>query len=209
MIGTSPDANPDTNPDPGGLTITIEDSLVEIAMTGGDTLSSCPSAPSTICRQRVRTTRPAATVVSDERPRNGARPSRRRPDRVADRRRRRRRSCSSGITQRSLARVEVGADHVPAGYRATRGDIEEVFRTVVGESVEDRRSESGPRRRPRRHDRRHVLRRTRNHATIGARRGPIRRRAQYPVDRTRRRTEHVAAPSFTTDDATCGCTASG
>ena len=43
----------------------------------------------------------------------------------------------------SLARVEIGADAVPAGYRATRADIEEVFRTMVAEPPEERRANPG------------------------------------------------------------------
>ena len=141
MSGASPDANPDTNPDPGGLTISIEDSFVEIAMTGGDRFV-LPVGPLTIVVNEFERRDPpppscltnALGTVHDhlddiliESPIVGAAPS----------------IVFVGHHARSLAHVEVGADQVPSGYRATRGEIEEVFRTVVGESVEDRAANPG------------------------------------------------------------------
>jgi exopolyphosphatase/pppGpp-phosphohydrolase len=141
MMDTSPDANPDTNPDPGGLTIAIEDSVVEIAMTGGDRFV-LPVGPLTIAVNEFERRDPpppscltnALGTVHDhlddiliESPIVAATPS----------------ILFVGHHARSLACVEVGADHVPTGYRATRGDIEEVFRTVVGESIEDRAANPG------------------------------------------------------------------
>lgn len=43
----------------------------------------------------------------------------------------------------SLARVEVGAEAAPQGYRVQRGDIDEVFRTVVAEPAAQRRANPG------------------------------------------------------------------
>ncbi len=42
-----------------------------------------------------------------------------------------------------LARVELGRDDVPAGYRLQRRDADEVFRTLVAETVADRRHNPG------------------------------------------------------------------
>lgn len=43
----------------------------------------------------------------------------------------------------ALARVEIGRDEVPPGYRLRRADAEEVFRTLVAEPVADRRFNPG------------------------------------------------------------------
>jgi exopolyphosphatase/pppGpp-phosphohydrolase len=141
MSDTGSDANPHANPDPGGLTIAIEDSLVEIAMTGGGRFV-LPVGPLTIAVNEFERRDPpppscltnALGTVHDhlddiliESPILAATPT----------------IVFVGHHAISLARVEVGADHVPAGYRATRADIEEVFRTVVGESIDDRAANPG------------------------------------------------------------------
>ncbi len=43
----------------------------------------------------------------------------------------------------AIARVEIGADHVPAGYELLRADADEVFRTLAVEPVADRRHNPG------------------------------------------------------------------
>jgi exopolyphosphatase/pppGpp-phosphohydrolase len=43
----------------------------------------------------------------------------------------------------AMARVEIGADRVPAGYRLLRADADEVFRTLAVESTLDRRHNPG------------------------------------------------------------------
>jgi exopolyphosphatase/pppGpp-phosphohydrolase len=43
----------------------------------------------------------------------------------------------------AMARVEIGADEVPAGYELVRADAEEVFRTLAGERIDDRRHNPG------------------------------------------------------------------
>jgi exopolyphosphatase/pppGpp-phosphohydrolase len=42
-----------------------------------------------------------------------------------------------------LARVEIGADEVPAGYVLARSDADEVFRTIVAEPAGERRHNPG------------------------------------------------------------------
>ncbi len=43
----------------------------------------------------------------------------------------------------AMARVEIGADHVPSGYELLRADADEVFRTLAVEASEDRRHNPG------------------------------------------------------------------
>lgn len=43
----------------------------------------------------------------------------------------------------TMARVEIGADHVPPGYDLQRADADEVFRTLAAESIADRRHNPG------------------------------------------------------------------
>jgi uncharacterized protein len=129
------------NPDAGGLTVAIEDSTVEIIMTGGARFV-LPIGPSTICAQEFERRDPpppscltnALGTVQDhledvliESPIVAAAPS----------------ILFVGHHADALARVEIGDDHIPAGHRATRGDIEDVFRTVVGESASDRLANPG------------------------------------------------------------------
>jgi exopolyphosphatase/guanosine-5'-triphosphate,3'-diphosphate pyrophosphatase len=42
-----------------------------------------------------------------------------------------------------MARVEIGADHVPDGYELLRADADEVFRTLAVEPLADRRHNPG------------------------------------------------------------------
>jgi len=43
----------------------------------------------------------------------------------------------------SMARVEIGSDHVPDGYELLRADADEVFRTLAVESIDERRDNPG------------------------------------------------------------------
>lgn len=43
----------------------------------------------------------------------------------------------------AMARVEIGADIVPEGYELLRADADEVFRTLVNETTQDRRFNPG------------------------------------------------------------------
>jgi exopolyphosphatase / guanosine-5'-triphosphate,3'-diphosphate pyrophosphatase len=43
----------------------------------------------------------------------------------------------------AMARVEIGADRVPAGYQLLRADADEVFRTLAVEPMADRRHNPG------------------------------------------------------------------
>jgi exopolyphosphatase/guanosine-5'-triphosphate,3'-diphosphate pyrophosphatase len=48
-----------------------------------------------------------------------------------------------GAHAEAMARVEIGADHVPTGYVLERADADEVFRTLAVEPVGDRRHNPG------------------------------------------------------------------
>lgn len=48
-----------------------------------------------------------------------------------------------GAHAMAMARVEIGADTVPEGYELRRADADEVFRTLVNETAEDRRFNPG------------------------------------------------------------------
>ena len=45
---------------------------------------------------------------------------------------------ATGAHAEAMARVEIGADDVPAGYVLTRADADEVFRTLAVEPIADR-----------------------------------------------------------------------
>ena len=137
-VGSSPRG---TNLDPGGLTVTIADDTVEVAMTGG-ARHSMPVGPRTIGDVEFERRDPpppacltnALGTVHDhlddmliESPIIAGAPS----------------VVFVGHHADSLARVEFGDDVVPAGYRATRGAIEEVFRTLVAEPPGERRANPG------------------------------------------------------------------
>ncbi len=129
------------NPEPGGLTVLIEDERVGITMTGGASWS-LPLGPATlVARQLERADPPGAIqltnalgavhdhfedVVNDS-PAVLATPS----------------VVAVGPHADALARVEIGDHTVPAGYRLRRADAEEVFRTLVGEASEQRRFNPG------------------------------------------------------------------
>jgi hypothetical protein len=129
------------NEDPGGLTVTIDDASVEIAMTGG-ARHAMPVGPRTIGANEFERRDPpppacltnALGIVLDhlddmliESPIIGAAPS----------------IVFVGHHTASLAHVEFGGDALPAGYLATRDDIEEVFRTMVAEAPQERRANPG------------------------------------------------------------------
>jgi exopolyphosphatase/guanosine-5'-triphosphate,3'-diphosphate pyrophosphatase len=50
---------------------------------------------------------------------------------------------ATGPYAEALARVEIGADAIPAGYELHRADADEVFRTLAVESADDRHHNPG------------------------------------------------------------------
>lgn len=50
---------------------------------------------------------------------------------------------AAGPHAEALARVEIGADVIPAGYELLRADADEVFRTLAGETSTERRHNPG------------------------------------------------------------------
>ena len=130
-----------TNPDSGGLTVVIGDVDIEIAMTGGPR-HVLPIGTSTICAGEFERRDPPppacltnalGTVVDHlddvliESPSVAATPS----------------IMFVGHHAESLARVEIGGDVIPQVYEVGRGDLEEVFRTLVSESPDDRLANPG------------------------------------------------------------------
>ncbi len=130
-----------TNADVGGLTVMIGDASIEIAMTGGGR-HVLPIGPATICAGEFERRDPPppacltnalGTVVDHlddmliESPAIAATPS----------------ILFVGHHAESLARVEIGSDAVPDLYLVDRGDLEDVFRTLVSESPDDRLANPG------------------------------------------------------------------
>ena len=123
----------------GGVTIRIDDDATTITMTGGgtwtmpvgphgllDQLDRDPPAPSELTN--------ALGLVHDhfddvvvEAPIVLATPS----------------VTFTGAHAHSLARVELGADRVPSDYVLVRSDADEVFRTLVSETRDERRHNPG------------------------------------------------------------------
>lgn len=129
------------NPDPGGLTVEIADRSVTIVTTGGGR-ALLPVGPVALFeRELERADRPAPEqltnalgTVADHfedviiaSPSVAATPS----------------VHATGPHAVMLARVELGAERVPSGYRLERPDAEEVFRTLVAEPVALRRENPG------------------------------------------------------------------
>lgn len=129
------------NPDPGGLTVTIDDRVTTIAMTGGDRWE-IPTGPVDLVDGALeRADRPspeqltnALGIVHDHfddvlraAPMVAAAPS----------------LTFAGIHAVELARVEIGDRDVPDDYVLRRQDADEVFRTLVAEPVADRRDNPG------------------------------------------------------------------
>ena len=129
------------NPDPGGLSIRIDDSRLTITMTGGGTWEVAVG-PVSLCHAELADADPphaadltnALGTVHDhlddviaEAPLVADAPS----------------VVFSGTHAESLALVELGTDVVPAGYRLSRPAADEVFRTLVAEPASERRFNPG------------------------------------------------------------------
>jgi hypothetical protein len=129
------------NADPGGLTVAIHDTHVDLVMTGGGR-HTIPVGPLTICATEFERRDPpppacltnALGTVHDhlddiliESPIIAGSPS----------------IVFVGHHTDSLAQVEFGDHAVPADHRVRRADIDEVFRTMVAESATDRLANPG------------------------------------------------------------------
>jgi exopolyphosphatase/pppGpp-phosphohydrolase len=130
-----------TDGDPGGLVLHIRDDTVGVAM-GGNVDRELPVGPVTLVERLLDASDPpqpadltnALGLVHDHF-----------DDIVVE-------SpvvlTASGLVATGphavmLARVELGRDDVPAGYRLQRRDADEVFRTLVAETVAQRRHNPG------------------------------------------------------------------
>lgn len=123
------------------LTVTIEDALVRVTVTGGADWD-LPLGPDTLVRRELEGIDPpgptqltnALATVNDhfEDVLNAS------PEVLMSRS-----VVLAGEHAEVLARVEIGADAVPAGYRLRRADAEEVFRTLVAEPADERRFNPG------------------------------------------------------------------
>ena len=129
------------NPQPGGLTITIDDRQTSVAVTGGATFT-LPIGPRTLLDGPLEHADPpppanltnAFGLVHDhlddlimESPSIAVCPS----------------VVFVGAHARSMASVELGRHEVPEGYELVRADADEVFRTVALETRDDRRHNPG------------------------------------------------------------------
>ncbi len=130
-----------TNPQPGGLTVTIHDDHVDLEVTGGGR-HTIPVGPLTICSTEFERRDPpppacltnALGTVHDhlddiliDAPIIASSPS----------------IVFVGHHTDSLAQVEFGDHLVPADHRVSRADIDEVFRTMVAESATERLDNPG------------------------------------------------------------------
>ena len=131
----------DVNPDIGGLTISIEDHVVDISMTGGGQWSF-PLGPLTLLESILGESdppRPAALTnalgiahdhlddVIVAAPSVAATTS----------------ISFTGHHAVALAHVELGHQSIPTDYRLSRTDADEVFRTLVAESSSERQFNPG------------------------------------------------------------------
>lgn len=129
------------NPQPGGVTVRIDDHLVAVEVTGG-TSFQIPVGPIALLDGPMERRDPPAPAqltnalgfVQDHlddvliaAPSIGAARS----------------LVATGPHAMAFARVEIGADEVPAGYRLLRADADEVFRTLAVEPIDDRRHNPG------------------------------------------------------------------
>lgn len=121
---------------PGSLHVLITDRTIEIELIGGASWS-LPVGPSTLVeRELERAVRPAPAqltnalgIVSDHLD-DVVRESPMVMDAID--------VVISGPHATALACVELGHASVPAGYSLERPDADEVFRTLVGESIPER-----------------------------------------------------------------------
>jgi exopolyphosphatase/guanosine-5'-triphosphate,3'-diphosphate pyrophosphatase len=129
------------NADPGGLTLDVRDRSVGISLTGGSDWV-LPVGPLTLLDQLLASSDPplpedltnALGLVHDhfddivrQAPAVLEAPS----------------VVAGGPHATMLARVELGRDEVPEGYRLRRRDADEVFRTLVAETAAQRRHNPG------------------------------------------------------------------
>jgi exopolyphosphatase/guanosine-5'-triphosphate,3'-diphosphate pyrophosphatase len=129
------------NPDPGGLTVEVRDRTVGISMTGGGRWE-LPVGPLSLLEELLGDRDPplpedltnALGLVHDHfddivvtSPIVMEAPS----------------LLATGPHVTMLARVELGREAVPSGYRLLRRDADEVFRTLVAETAEERRHNPG------------------------------------------------------------------
>ena len=154
------------NPDAGGLTVIIDDEQVGISMTGGATLAA-PLGPVTLLDRQLERADPPGRSA-DQRARPRPRSLRRHRQRVADG------SVHTvgrvvGPHADALARVEIGADVIPAGYRL-RAPTPTRSSARSSPSRPPSGVQPGAGERARRDDHRDVLRRAGDHATARPRR---------------------------------------
>ena len=144
------------NPDPGGMTLRIDDHTVTVTLTNADGTGAtgtgaapgparsstsrsdpwrCSTGPSDGPTRRLpRVSRtpsvwsPTTSTTSSSRPRRWPAPTS---------------VVAVGEHALALARVEIGQTLVPNGYQLWRADADEVFRTLVAETIDDRRHNPG------------------------------------------------------------------
>jgi exopolyphosphatase/pppGpp-phosphohydrolase len=129
------------NPQPGGLTLVIDDFDVVVVVTGGERFS-LPIGPLALVEGPLERADPPSAVhltnalgiVQDhiddiliEAPSVAATPS----------------VVAAGPHAMAVARVEIGDHTVPDGYALRRADADEVFRTLVVEPAAERRFNPG------------------------------------------------------------------
>jgi len=126
---------PAINIEPGGLTIDIDDDLVDITMAGGGAWN-IPLGPVTLCAGELTNDPPRPADLTNAlgfihdyfddivgaAPTVLATPS----------------VVITGRHAKALAEVEVGHSGPPADYRLSRVDADEVFRTLVAETRVER-----------------------------------------------------------------------
>ena len=130
-----------SSPIPGALSVTVDDRSVGVEMVGGGSWT-LPIGPATLVAGELADADPpppasltnALGLVRDhledviiEAPIVAAAPE----------------LVLRGHHVTTLARVEIGADEIPAGYVLTRADADEVFRTLVAEPATERRHHPG------------------------------------------------------------------
>ncbi len=129
---------------PGSLLVTIDDRIVSIELVGGGSWR-LPVGPVTLVDDQLEhAPRPtpeqltnALGIVTDHLD-DAVRESPMLADAPV--------VAFAGHHADALGRVEIGADHLPDGYEIRRHDADEVFRTLVAETVDDRRHNPGLRR---------------------------------------------------------------